>query len=376
MALPAALSSVKMVGDKLGDLKGKLVEFAFGLNQVTDAIGLVRGAFGKFVESFRPDVMFRFEQVAKDLLATIGENLVPIIQLATGFFKQFADVIAGFTPMILPIVKQITAALQPMIDQFFKFFSAIADVGILQMVVDIQTELWGILGSIFEAIAPLLVAVVKEFMFFYQIVGGVVLGILKVVAMNFQILAFVLRPFNAILEAMMQIFGDLNQTFFDVFKVIGEIFGELIEMAAGPLVAIMDQVVESIKSVSAYFRILINEFRALLGLDPIGDKKGNSAGKAAGDAKFTSTDDLYKKLAAATFGAGRGEEKPEVKSMGYLATISANIASFTEPLRAALKAYEQISNAVSDPGSIPEKAYDATTSFLGDLARGMAIKSR
>lgn len=373
-SLPGPLAAVQAVGDKLGDLKSKLVEFAFGLNQVTDAVGLVRSAFGQFVQAFRPDVMVRFEQVAKDLLGTIGENLVPIIQLATGFFKQFADIIAGFTPKILPIIKQVTAAMQPLIDQFFNFFSAIADVGVLQMIVDIQTELWGILGSIFESISPIIMALVKEFMFFEQILGGVVLGVLKVVALNFQVMAFALRPFNAILEGLTQTFGDLGKTMFDIFGMIGEIFGELLEVLAGPFVAIMNDVVEGIKQITAYFRYFLNIMREMIGLDPISNNKGESRGKAQGGANWTTTDDLYKKLAAATFGGGR-EEKPEVKSMGYLASISENIATFAAPLKKALDIYNQIPTK-EEAMAAPGQAYDKAAGFLGDLARSMTIKSR
>src|SRR5262245_43735522 len=100
-------SAAKGVGDML------VGAFAPALNVFSSAVGAVRG----FVDALSPAAGMVLDQTLRDLAATVGTALEPVIQVATQVVQDFARSLA-------PVMER----LKPIVEQSAKAFSQVANV--------------------------------------------------------------------------------------------------------------------------------------------------------------------------------------------------------------------------------------------------------
>lgn len=101
---------------------GQLAKLSAGMGPVAAAAGgfvgvaaqlpqLFKSAadgVAQYVAAFSPATAARYSQAWSDLSASIGEQLLPVLDMATGVVRFFGDVVAGLTPVIRPVIDQVT----------------------------------------------------------------------------------------------------------------------------------------------------------------------------------------------------------------------------------------------------------------------------
>lgn len=101
--------AVSAIGGGIGQMVGGAAgTYISALAQLPALFKSGADSIAQFVSAFSPATANRYTQAWSDLTASIGENLLPILQMATGVVRFFADIVAGLTPVIRPVVDQLT----------------------------------------------------------------------------------------------------------------------------------------------------------------------------------------------------------------------------------------------------------------------------
>lgn len=77
---------------------------------MTDSLQQLWGVATQTVAAFSPVTMQMFDRVCRDLSATIGVALVPVIETATSFVKNFADMLLPVTEKMGPVFAKLGSA--------------------------------------------------------------------------------------------------------------------------------------------------------------------------------------------------------------------------------------------------------------------------
>jgi hypothetical protein len=320
----------KGMGELLGLVRtGVTSAMATAAGAITGMIGQVQGLLGQFVGAFRPDAMERFKTITNDLMASIGEILVPVLQAANRVFRWIGDTIVSVTATVVPMVRALIAAADPLFKMLGDGIRQLINTGALAASMKLIGSVIGLVTASFSSLIPLVVQVVRVFQAIQTNVANLFAGLFTAIR---PIVAFVGSLIGSILKPLMTAFADIFTTLVDVVGLLLEIFGELVGVvlellkpAIEFLIVPLRLLAEGLTWVAKKVRDLLNQLRDFLGLDPLGaERSGSSLGKGATQASFTSTDEIWKNMQKATFGAGRGESEKDmapVKSAGHLENI-------------------------------------------------------
>jgi phage-related protein len=399
---------------------------AVAAKAVTDLVGLIRSSFAGFVGAFRPDVVQRFDRVAKDLYATIGEALVPVMLRCIDIVRWMGDTFNGLYRIARPLVDGALSAVVPLFQQMgeainqYLGVAATAFLPILQQLVAVTAQLaplWGqniqaiteVAATVVEfqsAIAGALLPVLSAVVPLVKVVADVVSGLLPIVLMPFKILAAVVGPLvQAILlpfTTSLQILGAILQPFAAVIRIVGESFGEIqdevMSLVGDALTAFMaivnklrdafgelfepvrdfvsmlvGEVVAAFKQVVQWVRDAVNQIRDALGLPRKDGLKvdGNSVGKGAVGASFGSPEDMWKKVAQTTMGMSRGEKLQQQQAN--------DVSSIKEMVRALPVAIgSAVAAAIRGGGQVGATAAAgagaAANNLMADMVRMMTLR--
>ena len=142
--LSGVVSSLRMIASGMGSPTGAVSGLGSGLGMaiggpagtMVSAVAQLPALFkagadsvSNFVSAFAPALGARYSQAWADLSASIGEQLLPVLEMATGVVRFFGDIVAGLTPIIRPVVDQLSriysafgGALQDVFNEFIKSF--------------------------------------------------------------------------------------------------------------------------------------------------------------------------------------------------------------------------------------------------------------
>lgn len=428
--ITALTESVSAAGGVAALVKGTMATAA---NSIRQLVGAVQGTLGDFVGAFRPDMMVRFQKITNDLMATIGEMLVPIMSVANEAFRWLADTFAGMTSTVLPLVRSAIEQLRPVAEvvgqalrsminfdvikaqfaQFAAIIQALSEpittllpviVQIVQVIQAINIAIVSGVTSIISSLAPVVSAlativgalvqvIIMPFELLSQVIGPLIQVALLPLRVGIALLSAPFRALAAVFDVIQQLLKPLRQVVLDVFKTLGdgvsaiqETFGEIFGQIKGLFQPIVDYFSSAVKWVAGGLQWLANKLRqwindvrqffglSLLGEDP--NKAGNSAGKGAVQAQFTNTDEIYKKLAISTFGAGRGTDNYQQTTAQNTGNIHAWLKD--ELPRLLIQAAKEFSTALTNGTAL--KAANATRDpagalggFLIDMWRGQQL---
>ncbi len=93
-----------------GVAAGSFVNAAFSLPQLFKSAA---DSVSNYVAAFSPLSAERYSRAWKDLTASIGQMLLPVLNAATSVVRYFGDTIAGLTPVIRPVIEGAIAAVKP-----------------------------------------------------------------------------------------------------------------------------------------------------------------------------------------------------------------------------------------------------------------------
>jgi len=254
LAVPVALAAVASAF--LGFVTGAVAS-------IVGAGMAVKAAMGPFVDAFRPDVMARFKIIMDDLMASIGEMLVPLMQVANTIFRSIADAIASMTATMLPFIKQFAAEIQRLADAIMVGVNQLLKSGAIDAMMEMMVTLLTEFVDIGIALIPVFVKVVEIALLFVSL------------------------------------FAQIGTELLKLSSVLGPILMVAVTAAVDTLTYLARKIKEWMNDLLDFFGM------AQLASDK--ERNGSSPGKSSQPAKFTSTDELWKDMMKSTFGAGRGE---------------------------------------------------------------------
>jgi hypothetical protein len=279
------------------------------VGSIVGAMAAVRSIIGPFVEAFDPSIMKRFALVSADLMASIGEQLVPIMRVANVIFRAVADTIAGMTSTVLPFVRRFADAVGRFSEAIVDGVRDILASGAVDAVFELLTAVLEDLTDVAVALIPSAVAIVKVLLLFVQVAAEVGTAMLEMI------------PIKSL------------------------------------VVASLEQMGRTLMWLAGKMRDWIDYVRSLVGLDPLGGGRGGmpSNGKSSQPANFTTSEDVWKNAMLSAF-ASKSESEAKAapaRSAKYLEIIAGfferNSELMQRWLERGLKAEVAVGGAVADP---------------------------
>lgn len=147
-----------------GNLKGAFSEVAgsFGLVgiaaskliDVTVALpGMLKGwadSAAQLTGVFSPLTSGLYTRAWRDLTASIGEQLMPVVQTATSVVRFLGDTIAGLTPIIRPLITEVLGAFKPIFTTIGQTFREIINAGVI-----LYETVKPLASTVFQLVSPL-----------------------------------------------------------------------------------------------------------------------------------------------------------------------------------------------------------------------------
>jgi phage-related protein len=263
------------------------------VGELTGGIGQARNLVGQFVGAFNPASLELFDRAVNDLYGSIGEILTPVMAGLTEVVRFAADTVAGLTPVLQPLIRDVLGAARPV-------FEAMG--GALRQALTAAAPVVELLGT---TLTTLLTAAQPIYQAYYDILGSVA----ELVATGLQ----------GSLEALMP-----------VVPVVAAVLGLVADAA---------------RKVAVFIRGLADELRELLGLAPLQKIDFDDAGRGKGAPKGTSTTTvsaMLQQLQEKAFGSSANVMAEVAKNTGGMAAEIAELKvyfmspRFPNDLKAAL----------------------------------------
>lgn len=156
-AIADKISSIPIIGEKIA---APLQAMTTGFKTLFTSISLFpellktlssvsKQLASEYVSMFSPLTVELFQLAIDDLNASIGENLVPVINLAREGFRYFADKVAGLTPTVLPAMETLVVVAKDLAGAFDPLIVAMSDTA--KIVAKLVTEFGPAIGAIAKA---------------------------------------------------------------------------------------------------------------------------------------------------------------------------------------------------------------------------------
>lgn len=167
-AIDSALQPMRKMGETISNIIA-----GSGIGDASKAlIGQfqnIAGAVTPFVEAFDPSTVIAFQMAFRDLQASIGIGLAPVLKTITQYFRMLASV-------LLPIMEQ----LQPVFEQLGEVFLTLSDqyLTVFQTAIEAIIPILETVVGLFNALTPVIKGTIAIFTGLLQGVTSLITGLL------------------------------------------------------------------------------------------------------------------------------------------------------------------------------------------------------
>lgn len=223
------MQSFKTMTEGMNLVKG-VADSAFGgLQRLTGAINSTVAAY---TQLFNPAATRLLEMAIRDLNASIGEALMPVLRIATAGIRAIADVIASMSPQARSLVAALALATVAAV-------AMTAAVGVMSAVMNTATAgIPAILGAIAGGLGSLVVVAkpLKDLEKIFQKVGNTFEKIFDTVGASFRKIAEILTP---LLDFVVNLASAGAEKIPDLIGPLIDSFGQLIESVLPSIKAVL-----------------------------------------------------------------------------------------------------------------------------------------
>ena len=196
-AMTVASEGATVFGSVLAGITVAYEVAKMGIRKFNEALASI----AHYVDQISPAAVVRLDYAYKDLDATIGAKLVPILIAGTEVVERFADAIAGINltngvQAISGVVRQVGGAVVAVMNS------------VIPIVEDILKFLAPAISFIGDAIAGV-VPVVKFFIETIATIGSVIPAVVEVISSVASVLGVVLVPIFNVFGTVLQAFGSI-----------------------------------------------------------------------------------------------------------------------------------------------------------------------
>lgn len=275
-----------------------------------------------YVEAYSPTTVNVFNEAMRDLTATVGLALTPVITTATSFVRNFSSV-------LLPISRQ----LQPVISKMSESFSQVAEYGykFVSQTAEALTPLFDLMGTLTEVAVTLS----EPFLALGNLVGALVAPMLNGLAKGFKILLDVLSPVVAIFGMLADAIT-VVQTLFTAFT---DVLTSVLQLDTSGLKNIANSLRDGFRELLRAVILAVAGLAKLAGFTGFVDslRKGLEGGRredatglaAMKDSKITSFAEFGKEVAKAA-SIATGEDGQKATTDDWLKRISEDLANLKD----------------------------------------------
>lgn len=198
----ASAAGMASVGAALG---------AVGLvaSQVAGALEGVVNSSLKFVEAFAPSTVEVFNATIRDLNATVGQALEPVIQTATEVMRDFGATLMPIMQELRPVVARLgeafSSAASAVLEQFGRVAEAV--MPLVEAWAALQGAAWGLVEPLMDIAGVVVTALTPVFETLGAVVK-VVASVMEVMSTPLKMLGDLCKAVSVVLEAFFQAIGD------------------------------------------------------------------------------------------------------------------------------------------------------------------------
>jgi hypothetical protein len=334
---------------------------AMAATGAVQAMQAIVGMATQFVQAFNPTVMTNFNWVVRELSATIGKGLLPIVVVAADYLRDLAD-------MLLPVMEAVQDGLGQV--------AAVA--------ASMSTAFSEMILNVIEAFAPIAEVLQTVFEAFTSIQKAVY-SLINVVAAIVEVILTALAPWLTVFAGILQVVANFLEDFMRVFQAVARALSKALGFGLGAdFQAGVQGIVKAIREVTTRLfglglsvALVVGKLLGLskdFGRDLIqglqGRERTDSTGiSAATNGQVTSADSIGRTLAAAAFTAtatGFEVEKPEDPFKQVIANLK-QLNEQTKEMSLQKVIAEGIRMAASGAGS------SVTNTAIGTLMPGLGF---
>lgn len=202
-------------GVNANSLTRSLNQAAPALGNFADQLSALANEAARYVQAFNPYAVSLYHQAIRDLNASVGEQLVPIVRLARDVTRGFADTIAGLTPVIRPLVEQFASTVKPLFVAFNEVLRQLATA--LLPLAPVVSQVFGELQRVFSQVGESVVNMARHF--------GLMLATIIQVSVPFAQLYLDLAGIAPLVSVLAKGFGEMALAMSRVLVTIREFLG-------------------------------------------------------------------------------------------------------------------------------------------------------
>jgi hypothetical protein len=388
------------------------MEGAAGVVGVVGAVGgaleQLLGKLGGFVEALQPSTMLVFNDMLRNLTATVGQAFAPLFQTLAPAIMQAANLISPAMQALAPIVQKIADIFASALGPRVEFLSTLIQA--LLPVIQVLADVWGMmeqatrpilnifivlaqaLGALVQIVVAALQPALEAFNVLMMLLQPALLGIqvvammlnaaLQILLVPFQILSEVMKVFEGIISGVMDVFNAIS----DVLKILMTVFNTVVQtimafikslFAGMNLRSVFEGIINVIRKVTEAFLVFIAQLAMALGATDfvrnlINNLRPQGAVAAMQNVQIQGFEAIARDLATAAAGAqGTAGNRQEDQMNAVIARLE-RIQSGVEPLPGWGRFLQTIAQALSRLAQVPENfsntAGGAAQAVFGPLA--------
>lgn len=280
-----------------GMAKGLVSNVLLPIRMMTDAFGQVVGTVGQFVSALNPSLMNALNMSLRDMQATAGVALAPLVEAAIAISRSFGATLLPIMERLRPVIAQVAQTLVKMSDSYMGFVANFAKA----LMPIVQT-----LAELFAALTPLV-------SLFYTMSGITV----QLVSMALRPLMFWLSTIAKALEAFSPIIEAINLIFAGFSAVVEGVFNWFASLIGIDMKSVFDFLRGALEKLAIQLLVTVARIIGVFGAqqafikgvtDAIGgpEKKSNVGLAAAQNAQFGGVASLQQSIMRSALLAGPG----------------------------------------------------------------------
>jgi len=138
-SVPGAVAGVSSQAANIAALAGG--PFALAMKDFTDVVTGATSGMEEFVKALSPVTLDLFNVAVEELMATIGQALLPVLDVFTSVVQRIADVISPLMQQLAPVLKQLAEIVGTVL------------IGAIDLLVGIFTAIGSVMGGTVNALS-------------------------------------------------------------------------------------------------------------------------------------------------------------------------------------------------------------------------------
>lgn len=354
-AVVGGLGGLAFAMKDMAAVQGPLMKLWESGVRVFDAVGAAAAKLFVFLAP-AAETLFGVIGKAFEFLANAAgpavEAMTPLFQLLGAVGQSIGQLVAAVAPALMQLFKSVAAmagATLPILGTLAGAFTSILG-GLTQVTGAILQAVSPLIHILATVLAPVLKVLALPFAILANVLAVVAAGVGKVLGFFGTLLAPLASSLTKVVDAMTELWGTLGpladkfladigkalvalgESLWEAFKPVGEFIG-------GVLIGVVQELAEWLQNLAVFIKQVAKAIHAMFGLpepdepSPVDRQRTN----AVRNARYSSTEDVYKEAVRQAFMSGSGTQSVEQQMVEVMKRLTAQMEAanklMTEQIR-------------------------------------------